>query len=213
MPKLRVHNISMSLDGFAAGPAQSVDHPLGVGAERLHEWIFQTRYGLAMIGREGGTEGIDDEFLRRGDVGIGATVMGRNMFGPIRGDWGDSSWSGWWGDEPPYRHDVFVLTHHPRADLPMKGGTTFHFVTDGLESALTQAFAAANGQDVRLGGGAAVVRAALQAGLVDELHVAVAPTLLGAGEPLFADNAAAGYEVAEFTQSPAVAHYRLTKTA
>jgi dihydrofolate reductase len=213
MPKLRVHNVSTSLDGFAAGPAQAVENPLGVGGERLHEWIFETRYGRAMIGQEGGTEGLDDAFLRRGDDNIGATVMGRNMFGPIRGDWGDGSWSGWWGDEPPYRHDVFVLTHHPRADLVMKGGTTFHFVTDGLDAALRRAFAAADGRDVRLGGGAATIRAALGAGLVDELHVAVAPILLGAGEPLFAGNAAAGYQVTDFTPSDRVTHYVLTKSA
>jgi dihydrofolate reductase/predicted DNA-binding protein with PD1-like motif len=213
MPKLRVHNIATSLDGFAAGPSQDLEHPLGVGGERLHEWIFETRYGRTMIGQDGGTEGTDDAFLRRGDANIGATVMGRNMFGPIRGDWGDSSWSGWWGDEPPYHHDVFVLTHHPRPDLAMKGGTTFHFVTDGLDSALRQAFAAARGKDVRLGGGAATIRAALAAGLVDELHVAVAPILLGTGEPLFADNVAAAYEVTELTPSARVTHYVLTKTA
>jgi dihydrofolate reductase/predicted DNA-binding protein with PD1-like motif len=212
MPKLRVHNVATSLDGFAAGPAQDSEHPLGVGGERLHEWIFETRYGRAMIGREGGTEGLDDAFLRRGDDNIGATVMGRNMFGPIRGHWGDE-WSGWWGDEPPYHHDVFVLTHHPRADLVMKGGTRFRFVTDGLDSALRRAFAAAGGKDVRLGGGVATIRAALTAGLVDELHVAVAPILLGAGEPLFAGNAAAAYQVTEFTSSDRVTHYVLTKAA
>ena len=213
MPKLRVHNIATSLDGFAAGPSQDLEHPLGVGGERLHEWIFETRYGRAMIGRDGGSEGLDDAFLRRGDDNIGATVMGRNMFGPIRGDWGDSSWSGWWGDEPPYHHDVFVLTHHPRPALAMKGGTTFHFVTDGLNSALSQAFAAAAGKDVRLGGGVSTIRAALSAGLVDELHIAVAPLLLGSGEPLFAGNATAGYQVSEFTPSDRVTHYVLTKSA
>jgi dihydrofolate reductase/predicted DNA-binding protein with PD1-like motif len=213
VPKLRVHNITTSLDGFAAGPSQDPEHPLGVGGERLHEWIFETRYGRAMIGRDGGSEGLDDAFLRRGDDNIGATVMGRNMFGPIRGDWRDNSWSGWWGDEPPYHHDVFVLTHHPRADLTMRGGTTFHFVTDGLDAALAQAFTAAAGQDVRLGGGAATIRAALTAGLVDELHVAVAPILLGTGEPLFADNAAAAYRVTDFTPSDQVTHYVLTKSA
>ena len=213
MPKLRVHNIATSLDGFAAGPAQDLEHPLGVGGERLHEWIFETRYGRAMIGEQGGTEGTDDAFLRRGDDNIGATVMGRNMFGPIRGGWADSSWSGWWGDEPPYHHDVFVLTHHPRPDLAMKGGTTFHFVTDGLNSALSQAFAAAAGKDVRLGGGVSTIRAALSAGLVDELHIAVAPLLLGSGEPLFAGNATAGYQVSEFTPSDRVTHYVLTKSA
>ena len=213
MPKLRVHNIAMSLDGFAAGPDQSLEHPLGVGAEALHGWIFETRYGRAMIGQEGGSNDIDDEFLRRGDDNIGATVMGRNMFGPIRGPWPDDSWTGWWGEEPPYHHDVFVLTHHARPDLPMKGGTTFHFVTDGLTAAVDQAFAAAGGRDVRLGGGTATIRAALSAGLVDELHVAVAPVLLRRGESLFAGDAAANYQVVDYTPSPAVAHYRLTKSA
>ena len=213
MPKLRVHNIAMSLDGFAAGPDQSLEHPLGVGAEALHGWIFETRYGRAMIGQEGGSDDIDDEFLRRGDDNIGATVMGRNMFGPIRGPWPDDSWTGWWGEEPPYHHDVFVLTHHARPDLPMKGGTTFHFVTDGLTAAVDQAFAAAGGRDVRLGGGTATIRAALSAGLVDELHVAVAPLLLGRGESLFAGDPAANYQVVDYTPSPAVAHYRLTKSA
>jgi dihydrofolate reductase len=212
VPKLRVHNITTSLDGFAAGPGQDAEHPLGVGGERLHEWIFETRYGRAMIGRPGGSEGLDDAFLRRGDANIGATVMGRNMFGPIRGDWFGSDWSGWWGDEPPYHHDVFVLTHYPRADLAMRGGTTFHFVTDGLNSAVAQAFAAAGGQDVRLGGGPATIRAALGAGLVDELHLAVAPILLGTGEPLFTPNTAAAYEVTESTPSARVTHYVLTKS-
>jgi dihydrofolate reductase len=213
MAKLRVHNIAMSLDGYAAGPAQGREQPLGVGGELLHTWIFQTRYGRAMLGEPGGSEGVDDEFLRRGDEGIGATVMGRNMFGPIRGGWGDESWSGWWGDEPPYHHDVFVLTHHPRADLAMAGGTTFHFVTDGPQAALERAFAAAAGGDVRLGGGVATIRDYLRAGLVDELHVAVVPVLLGAGERLFSGDAASAYRVVESTPTPAVTHYRLARTS
>jgi dihydrofolate reductase len=212
MAKLRVHNIAMSLDGYAAGPAQDDRNPLGVGGEDLHTWMWETRTGRAMMGQEGGSTGVDDDFLRRGDEGIGATVMGRNMFGPIRGEWGDESWTGWWGDEPPYHHDVFVLTHHPRADVVMRGGTTFHFVTDGIQAALERAFAAAGGRDVRLGGGAATIREYLRAGLVDEMHVAVVPLLLRAGERLL-DEAAAGYEIAEFVPSPAVAHYRFAKTS
>ena len=212
MAKLRVHNIAVSLDGYAAGPAQDPQHPLGVGGEPLHSWVFQTRYGLSMLGEPGGSEGVDDEFLRHGDEGIGATVMGRNMFGPIRGDWGDESWTGWWGDEPPYHHDVFVLTHHPRADLTMKGGTTFHFVTGGPEAALERAFAAAGGRDVRLGGGVATIRDYLRASSVDELHLAVVPVLLGSGERLFDGDAATGYRVVESTPTPAVTHYRLART-
>ena len=211
MPRLRAHNISISLDGYAAGPAQGVDNPLGIGGESLHEWMFATRYGRRMIGEEGGEEGVDQGFLVAGDENVGATVMGRNMFGPVRGPWGDEDWTGWWGDEPPYHHDVFVLTHHPRPPVPMRGGTTFHFVTDGVEAALTRAFEAAGGRDVRLGGGAATIRQCLDAGLVDEMHVAVVPVLLGGGERLLDREAAEGYEVAEFVASPSVAHYRFTR--
>lgn len=211
MPKLRVHNLSVSLDGYGAGPHQDRDRPLGMGGERLHEWIFKTRYGLAMLGQEGGDTGIDDEFLRAGDASIGATIMGRNMFGPIRGSWGDGQWRGWWGEEPPYHHPVFVLTHHAQQPIEMAGGTTFYFVTDGIEAALSRAFDAARGQDVRLGGGAGTVNQYLRAKLVDELHLAIVPTLLGSGERLFGDvdAAAAGYEVVEHRCSQDVWHVRL----
>jgi dihydrofolate reductase len=185
MAKLRVHNLSVSVDGYAAGPNQSIDNPLGIGAERLHEWIFKTRYGRRMIGQDGGDEGLDNEFLGRGDEGIGATVMGRNMFGPVRGPWPDESWRGWWGEDPPYHHPVFVLTHHAREALKMEGGTTFHFVSDGIESALTQAKEAARGRDVWLAGGASVVNQYLAARLVDEIDVSIAPLILGAGARLF----------------------------
>lgn len=211
MAKLRAHNLAMSLDGYVAGPDQSVDNGLGVGGEQLHEWIFTTRGWRRMIGQEGGDEGVNDEFFARGNEGIGATIMGRNMFGPIRGDWGDTEWRGWWGDEPPYHHAVFVLTHHPHAPIPMEGGTTFHFVTEGIEAALEQAVDAAGGADVRLGGGASVVQQYLRAGLIDDLHVAIAPVLLGGGARLF-DNLGGtthGYEVVEFVTSPSVAHVRL----
>ena len=213
MPKLRVHNFSVSLDGFGAGPRQDRDTPIGVGGERLHEWIFKTRYGLAMLGQEGGDTGIDDEFLRAGDASIGATVMGRNMFGPIRGSWGADQWRGWWGDNPPYHHPVFVLTHHPHDPIEMAGGTTFYFVTDGIEAALSRAFDAAGGRDVRLGGGAATIKQYLQAELIDELHLAIVPTLLGSGERLFGgvDAETAGYEVIEHRSSPAVWHVRLAR--
>jgi dihydrofolate reductase len=213
MPKLRVHNLSMSLDGFVAGPDQSIEDPLGVRGEELHAWVFETRTWHARVGEPGGTTGIDDGFMVAGDEGIGATVMGRNMFGPVRGPWPDDSWTGWWGDEPPYHHPVFVLTHHERAPIPMAGGTTFHFVTEGPEVALERAFDAARGADVRLGGGASAVRQYLAAGLVDELHVAIAPVLLGAGERLFEslDDLPARYRAALVTGEGAV-HARVTRT-
>jgi dihydrofolate reductase len=178
MSELRVHNFSISLDGYGAGPDQSEENPLGVGGEQLHEWIFPS---------EGERTAADDAFVQRGVDGIGATIMGRNMFGPIRGDWGTRNWAGWWGEDPPFHDDVFVLTHHPRAPVVMAGGTTFHFVTEGIEAALDRARAAAEGAHVRLGGGASTVRQYLRAGLLDELHVAVVPVLLGSGERLFGD--------------------------
>ena len=213
MPKLRVHGMSMSLDGYVAGPDQGLEHPLGVGGPRLHEWIFETRTGRQMIGEAGGTTGVDDAFQAAGFEGIGAWVMGRNMFGPVRGDWGSEDWNGWWGDDPPYHCDVFVLTHHPRQPVEMDGGTTFHFVTSGIEDALVQAFAAADGADVRLGGGAATVREYLRAGLVDDLHVAIAPVLLGGGERIFDGDAvvADGYECVDLVKGASVVHARLTR--
>lgn len=213
MPKLRVHNFSVSLDGFGAGPDQSLDNPLGVDATRLHEWVFQTQLGRAMIGAEGGDTGVDNEFFAAGEKGIGATVMGRNMFGPIRGSWGKDDWRGWWGDNPPFHHPVFVLTHHPHEPIEMEGGTTFHFVSDGIEPALSQAFKAADGADVRLGGGAATIQQYVQAGLVDDLHLAITPVVLGRGERLFGDLdvTAAGYECVEHQCSPAVFHVRLAR--
>jgi dihydrofolate reductase len=213
MPKLRVHNFSLSLDGFAAGPDQDVDNPLGVGGTRLHEWVCDTRYGREMLGEEGGAPGVDNDFLVQGDAGIGATIMGRNMFGPIRGAWGGEEWTGWWGDNPPYHHQVFVLTHHPHPSIPMEGGTTFHFVDEGVEAALERAFDAADGQDVRLGGGVATIQQYMRAGLLDELHVAIVPVLLGSGERLFdkLDGGEQGYECVEFVGSSEVAHARLAR--
>ena len=214
MPKLRVHNLATSLDGYAAGPDQSIDNPLGVGGEQLHTWVFETRTGREMIGQEGGNEGVDDQLTAAGFDGIGATVMGRNMFGPIRGPWGDEEWRGWWGDNPVYHHPVFVLTHHPHPPIPMEGGTTFFFVDDGIESALEQAFDAAGGLDVRLGGGVATVQQYLRAGLVDELHVPIVPVLLGDGERLFDDPTVLdGYECVEIVSSPAVAHLHFAKAS
>lgn len=185
MAKLRVHNLAVSLDGFVAGPDQSLDNPLGVGGTQLHEWAFATRTFRQTHGMAGGEGGVDDDFIGRGDVGVGATIMGRNMFGPVRGPWSGEPWNGWWGDDPPYHHPVFVLTHHPRPPLPMDGGTTFHFVDGGITEALERAAAAADGQDVRIGGGAATVQQYLRAGLVDELHLAIVPVLLGGGARLF----------------------------
>jgi dihydrofolate reductase len=213
MARLRVHNFAISLDGYGAGPDQGPEDPLGVGGPRLHEWVFETRFGREMIGQEGGDEGIDHDFAVAGVTGIGATIMGRNMFGPIRGDWGDSDWRGWWGDDPPYHHPVFVLTHHPHDPIEMDGGTTFHFVTDGIESALARAAAAAGGADVRLGGGVATIEEYLRAGLVDDLHVVVVPTFLGRGERLFDDlgDAVDGYECAELVASSSVVHVRMVR--
>jgi dihydrofolate reductase len=213
MPKLRVHNFAVSLDGYAAGPNQNLANPLGQGGMRLHEWAFATKTLRKMFGQPGGSEGVDDDFAAAGDEGIGATIMGRNMFGPIRGGWGDKAWNGWWGEDPPYHHPVFVLTHHPRPPIPMKGGTTFHFVTDGIEAALVRAMEAAEGKDVRLGGGVATVKAYLRAGLIDELHLAIVPVLLGRGERLFddLDGRPKGYRCEPFIGTGAAVHARLVK--
>jgi dihydrofolate reductase len=213
VPKLRVHNFSVSLDGYAAGPDQSRETPLGVGGEELHNWMFETRTWHEMSGEEGGEEGVDDRFAAAGEVGLGATIMGRNMFGPIRGDWTDEEWKGWWGDNPPYHHPTFVLTHHPHESITMQGGTVFHFVTDGAEAALERAYEAADRQDVRLAGGASTIRQYLRAGLVDEMHLAYSPLLLGSGERLWSDldGAPEGYEIAEFVGTPAALHVRFVR--
>jgi dihydrofolate reductase len=197
MSRLRVHCFSVSADGYGAGPDQTLENPLGRGGMALHRWAFATRGFRAMHGGEGGETGTDDDFIARGNEGLGAWIIGRNMFGPVRGPWPDESWRGWWGEEPPYRCPVFVLTHHPRPALRMGGGTVFHFVTDGLDAALMLARRAAGGRDVRLGGGVATLRAALAARLVDEMHLAIAPVLLGSGEAVFAglDLPALGYRV------------------
>ena len=186
MAKVRVNNFSVSVDGYGAGPAQDVQNPLGVRGDELHEWIVPTQSFRSMKRPMSGETGIDDDFSARGMQNLGAWIMGRNMFGPVRGPWPDDSWKGWWGNNPPYHAPVFVLTHHPRAPVTMDGGTTFHFVTDGIEAALARAMEAANGLDVRLGGGAATIRAYLRAGLIDEIHLAVSPIFLGSGEHLLA---------------------------
>jgi len=212
--RVRVHAFAVSLDGYGAGPDQSVDHPLGIGGTRLHEWLFTTRTGRALIGEEGGSTGLDDDFMAAGFTGIGATVMGRNMFGPVRGPWPDESWTGWWGDEPPFHHPVFVLTHHPRPAIVSKGGTTFHFVTDGLAAALDRARDAADGADVRLGGGVSTLQDALRAQLVDDVHLTIVPVLLGRGERLFdrLDGGPHGYAVTDVVATPEVVHVRLERT-
>jgi len=212
--KLRVHAFSISIDGYGAGPNQDLQHPLGVGGPELFDWFVHTRTWQHMQGNQSGETGADDDSAARGFANIGAWILGRNMFGPVRGPWPDDSWKGWWGDEPPYGVPVFVLTHHPRTSITMKGGTVFHFVTDGIESALRRARDAAGGRDVRLGGGVATIRQYLRAALIDELHLAISPVLLGAGEHLLhgIDTRALGYECAENAPSKrAAAHIVLRK--
>jgi dihydrofolate reductase len=213
MPRLRVHGFSVSLDGFGAGPRQDLDEPLGVGGEALHEWTVATRTFRRMSGQDGGSTGLDDDFTARGFDNIGAWILGRNMFGPVRGPWPDDTWKGWWGDTPPYHVPVFVLTNHARAAVAMDGGTTFHFVTDGIRSALARAGEAAGDRDIRLGGGVATIRQYLQAGLVDEMHLAIAPVLLGSGEHLLAgiDLPALGYRCTEHVPTAAATHVVLAK--
>jgi dihydrofolate reductase len=213
MPRLRVQSFAISLDGYGAGPDQGLDNPLGVGGMALHQWAFPTRTFRRMFGQDGGTTGIDDDFAARGFANIGAWILGRNMFGPVRGPWPDDSWKGWWGDNPPYHCPVFVLTHHARAPIAMEGGTTFHFVTDGVNAALDRAAEAAGGGDIRLGGGVATIRQYLRAGLVDELHLAVAPVLLGSGEHLLAgiDMLSLGYRCTEHVPTQNATHVVLTR--
>lgn len=214
MSRLRVSSFAISLDGYGAGPDQSLENPLGVRGMALHEWAFATRTFRKMFGQDGGAAGVDDDFAARGFEGVGAWVMGRNMFAPSRGDWPDDGWKGWWGDNPPYHCPVFVLTSHPRASIAMEGGTIFHFVTDGIHVAQKRATEAANGRDVRLGGGIATIRQYLQAGLIDEMHVAVSPVLLGSGENLFSglDLPNLGYRVAEHVPTAGATHIVFTKS-
>jgi dihydrofolate reductase len=213
MPKVRVAGFGVSLDGFAAGLEQSLNDPLGKRGPELFEWFFPTRAFRQMHGHGDGETGIDDDFGRRAMSGFGAFILGRNMFGPIRGAWPDDQWKGWWGEEPPYHAPTFVLTHHPRAPLEMKGGTTFHFVTDGIETALEQAKQAAGDQDVKIGGGVSTVRQYVRAGLVDEIHLAVAPVVLGQGEALFADLdlRALGYRTIEHVPTARATHIVLAR--
>ena len=213
MPKLRVASFSISVDGYGAGPNQGPDTPMGVGGMALHDWAFTTHTFRQMFGDSGGATGVDDDFAARGFRKVGAWILGRNMFGPIRGPWPDENWKGWWGTNPPYHVPVFVLTHHPRASFTMNGGTTFHFVTEGIQTALRRAQEAAAGLDVRLGGGVATVRQYLSAGLVDEMHLAISPVLLGAGEHLFAglDLPKLGYQRTEHVPTPHATHVVFAK--
>jgi dihydrofolate reductase len=208
MSRLRVHSFSISLDGFGAGPDQGLDNPLGRGGESLHDWFVPTRTFQRVSGKPNGTTGVDDDFAARGFDNVGAWILGRNMFGPVRGPWLDDTWRGWWGDNPPYHCPVFVLTHHPRPPLEMEGGTIFHFVTDGIEAALDKARQAAASADVRIGGGAATIRQYLLARSIDELQVTIAPVLLGTGEHLFRDIdlLELGYEVKQHAASENATH-------
>jgi len=216
MSKLRVNAFSLSIDGFGAGPNQSLENPLGVGGPQLHQWAFHTKTFRAMFGEEGGSTDVDEDFAHRSFENVGAWIMGRNMFAPSRGAWPEADeWKGWWGPNPPYHVPVFVLTHHPRASLEMEGGTVFHFVTDGIHAALERAKAAARGKDVRIGGGPDTIRQYLRAGLVDEMHLAISPALLGQGEPLLAgiDLAAQGFECTEQAATAHAMHVVLAKKA
>ncbi|HVJ15354.1 MAG TPA: dihydrofolate reductase family protein [Polyangiaceae bacterium] len=222
MSKLRVNAFSISIDGYGAGPDQGLANPLGAGGEALHEWVFGTKtfqrihadFAASLIGDKVGRGGVDDDFAARGFENVGAWIMGRNMFAPSRGPWQpDDDWKGWWGKNPPYHVPVFVLTHHARAPITMEGGTTFHFVTDGIQAALSRAKEAAQGKDIRLGGGVATVREYLTAGLIDELHLVVSPVLLGRGEHLLAgiDTVSLGYECTEHAGTEYASHVVLTK--
>jgi dihydrofolate reductase len=213
MTKVKVAGFGVSLDGFGAGTDQSLDNPLGVRGPELFQWFFPTQTFRTMIGKDDGEAGPDDAFAKRAMAGFGAFILGRNMFGPIRGDWPDDQWKGWWGDTPPYHAPTFILTHYPRKPIEMLGGTTFHFVTDGIESALKQARAAAGVKDIKIGGGVDTVRQYIQAGHVDEIHLAMAPVAIGQGEALFSglDLRALGYRTVEHVATERATHIVLAK--
>lgn len=214
MTRVRVQGFTVSLDGYGAGPNQDIDNPLGVGGRELHQWLVSTRtFQRTLFGKEGGATGVDDDFAVQSFQNVGAWILGRNMFAPSRGDWQDPSWKGWWGDNPPYHAPVFILTHYARPPIEMEGGTTFHFVTGGIHEALDRAREAAAGMDVRIVGGADTIRQYLRAGLIDEMHIAIAPVLLGRGEPLFQaiDLRALGYECVKFVASEKATHIVLRR--
>lgn len=214
MSRLRVESFSLSLDGYGAGLNQDLNNPLGVNGKTVHEWFFPTLTFCKMVGQTGGTTGVDNKFASCGFDNIGANIMGRNMFGPVRGAWENEDWKGWWGPNPPYHSPVFILTHHKRKSIEMEGGTVFHFVTDGIESALRQAQQAAGGKDIRLNGGVSTIRQYLNKGLVDYMHLAVSSKLLGAGENLFAglDLVKLGYSVKDRTNGENATHVVIEKT-
>lgn len=214
MSKVRILNFTISIDGYGAGPNQTMNNPLGVGGEELHNWMIKTATFHKMYGGEGGVEGIDDDFTARGVVNIGAWILGRNMFALSRGEWTDDGWKGWWGDNPPYHGPVFILTHHPRASILMEGGTTFHFVTEGIHVALERARTAANGKDVRIVGGVNVIQQCLRERLVDEMHIAIAPVVLGSGEHLFTDInlPELGYKLTEHVATSDAMHLVLARS-
>lgn len=213
MSKVRVAGFSVSMDGFGAGPEQSLNDPLGKRGPEMFQWFFHTRTFRAMMGKDDGSTGIDENYASRAMANFGAFILGRNMFGPIRGEWPDDVWKGWWGPNPPYHAPTYILTHYPRAPIVMEGGTTFHFVTGGIHEALDQAKAAAGGKDVKIGGGVSTVRQYLQANLVDELHFVASPVLLGQGEAMFAgiDLPALGFRVTEHVASEKATHIVLAK--
>lgn len=209
MTRVRVESFTISLDGYGAGPDQTIDNPLGLGGEDLHQWLIPTRtLQRSLFGKEGGTTGVDDDFAARGFQNVGAWILGRNMFGPVRGPWPDMNWKGWWGNNPPYHFPVFVLTHHARPPIEMEGGTTFHFITGGIREALDRAREAAGRLDVRIGGGPNTIQQYLREGLIDELHIAISPVLLGGGERLFegVDLRALGYWCVEVAASDKATH-------
>jgi dihydrofolate reductase len=212
-PKLRVPAFGISIDGYGAGPAQSLENPIGMGGMALFDWFFPTRTFQRILGKDNGTTGIDDDFAARGFENIGAWIIGRNMYGPVRGPWPDESWKGWWGENPPFHTPVFVLTHYERPPLAMAGETTFYFITDGIHSALERATAACGGKDIRIGGGIATIRQFLRAGLIDEIHLAIAPVLLGSGEQLFEnlDLLKLGYKCTEHVPTPKATHVVLSR--
>ncbi len=214
MARVRVEGFTISLDGYGAGPNQDINNPLGFGGPELHQWLLSTHtFQSKIFGKEGGTTGVDNDFAARGFENIGAWILGRNMFGPIRGEWADTDWKGWWGDNPPYHFPVFVLTHYARPSIEMEGGTTFHFVTGGIQEALNRAQEAAGRLDVRIGGGASTIQQYLREGLIDELHIAISPVLLGQGEPLFQglDLRALGYKCVESVASEKATHIVLRR--
>lgn len=213
MSKLRVACFAISLDGYGAGPRQDLANPLGVGGREIHQWFFPTRTFQSMFGEKEGTTGLDDDFAQRGKENLGAWILGRNMFGPVRGPWPDESWKGWWGDSPPYHVPVFVLTHHARKPLEMQGGTTFHFVTEGIEEALKRARQTAGSKDIRVGGGVATIRQYLKAGLIDEMHLVISPAILGSGEHLLSgiDLLGLGFRVTEQVTTQAAMHVVLRR--